>query len=151
MDTITITVAQSDVYEEVAKATDYTGSKLIDGDDGARDRILASDDDFKELGRFWDETIAAAEEWFKELFVSGETDADNNYNMELEVSASWDKTLQGSLQSTLRSYFIASIIGQWFKFANKGESADYLTTAGDMLQNVERLLYVRKKPVRPKE
>ena len=45
METITITISQSDVYNEVAKATDYTGSKLIDGDENARNRILAVDDD----------------------------------------------------------------------------------------------------------
>lgn len=152
MSTISIQVGQSDVYEEVAKATDYTGSKLIGGDEDARDRILAQDDDFRELGRFWDETIAAAEEWLKELFVSGETETDEAgtfYTMMLEVSSSWDTTLARSVQSTLRSYFIASIIGQWFKFANKGEAADYLTSAGEMLQNAERLLYARKRPQRP--
>lgn len=153
METITITVSQRDVYGEVAKATDYTGSKLIDGDEGARDRILAVDDDFKELGRFWDETVAAAEEWLKQMLVSGQTlttdDGDRQYDMNIEVSKAWDATLHGSVESTLRSYFIASIIGQWFKFANKGEAKEYLASAGEMLQNVERLLYARKRPSLP--
>ena len=109
------------MYNEVAKATDYTGSKLIDGDENARNRILAVDDDFKELGRFWDESVTAVNEDLKEMLVSGTTDVDKNYKAELQVSKSWDKTLQESVQSSLRSFFIASITAQWFRFANKGE------------------------------
>ena len=73
METITIQIIQEDVYEEVAKATDYTGSKLIDGDDGARDRILAADEDLAELGRFWEESVLATNENLKEMLVSGRT------------------------------------------------------------------------------
>lgn len=179
METITIQIIQSDVYEEVAKATDYTGSKLIDGDETARDRILAADDDLAELGRFWEETVLATNENLKEMLVSGmtkritsvtidpiypdlpadepATQADSElptpgkigYEAVIEVSKSFDKVLTASVQSTLRSFFIASIIGQWFKFANKGEANDYFTQAADMMETAERLLYSRRKPTRP--
>ena len=71
------------------------------------------------------------------------------YEAVIEVSKSFDKVLTASVQSTLRSFFIASIIGQWFKFANKGEAKDYFTQAADMMETAERLLYSRKKPTRP--
>lgn len=181
METITIQIFQDDVYEEVAKATDYTGSKLIDGDEGARDRILAADDDLAELSRFWEESVLATNENLKEMLVSGRTKLINTiatptpptistptensnalppvlppvtldktgYEAVIEVSKSFDKMLTASVQSTLRSFFIASIIGQWFKFANKGEAKDYFSQAADMLESAERLLYSRKKPTRP--
>ena len=186
METITIQIFQDDVYEEVAKATDYTGSKLIDGDEGARDRILAADDDLAELSRFWEESVLATNENLKEMLVSGRTkqisltvveiDPSNphpgistqsntttalppvtpplllsktGYEAVIEVSKSFDKVLTASVQSTLRSFFIASIIGQWFKFANKGEAKDYFVQAADMMETAERLLYSRRKPTRP--
>lgn len=174
METITIQIFQDDVYEEVAKATDYTGSKLIDGDDGARDRILAADDDLAELSRFWEESVLATNENLKEMLVSGKTKRITatlnpidpvqgttsepatqavigkiGYEAVIEVSKSFDKVLTASVQSTLRSFFIASIIGQWFKFANKGEAKDYFTQAADMMETAERLLYSRRKPTRP--
>ena len=188
METITIQIFQADVYAEVAKATDYTGSKLIDGDENARDRILAADDDLAELGRFWEESVLATNENFKEMLVSGKTKqiavssslidpilppvepiqpfnpdiavqsvaapavtlplSKPGYEAVIEVSKSFDKTLTASVQSTLRSYFIASIIGQWFKFANKGEAKDYFMQASEMLETAERLLYSRRKPTR---
>ena len=85
----------------------------------------------------------------KEMLVSGATDAEGNYKAELQVSKAWDKTLQESVQSSLRSFFIASIIGQWFKFANKNEAKEYFATAGETMLNVERLLYARKRPTLP--
>lgn len=177
METITIQIFQDDVYEEVAKATDYTGSKLIDGDKDARNRILAADDDLAELGRFWEESVLASNENLKEMLVSGKTKhitptlgpiptqpgvsimqddvptlpvlGKIGYEAIIEVSKSFDKVLTASVQSTLRSFFIASIIGQWFKFANKGEANDYFTQASDMMETAERLLYSRRKPIRP--
>ena len=177
METIEITIYKDDVYEEVAKATDYTGAKLIDGDANARDRILATDSDLSDLSRFWEEAVLATNERLKEMLVSGatkqvtqfveavlkETEAQalppdpiqvklrTAYVAKLEVSKSFDKELAPSVQSTLRNFFIFSIIGQWYKLANKGEAADNFTQAGEMMTAAERLLYSRKKPTRPKE
>ncbi len=152
------------MYQEVAKATDYTGSKLIYEDEGARDRILAADDDLEELGRFWDESVLATNENFKELLVSGVTkvlavsgsagvssSARTGYEAVMEVSKSFDKVLASSVESTLRSFFIASIIGQWFKFANKGEAQDYFRQGAELMDTAERLLYSRRKPTLPKD
>lgn len=154
METITIRINQAEVYGEVAKATDYTGSKLIDGDSEARNRILAADEDLAELGRFWDESVLAVNENFKEMLVSGQTKdtgTTRRYEAVIEVSRSFDKALTASVESTLRSFFIASIIGQWFKFANKGEANDYFTQAAELLATAERLLYSRRKPMRPQD
>lgn len=149
METITIQIQKDEVYEEVAKTTDYTGAKLIDGDDKARDRILAADEDLATLGRFWEEAVLATNENLKEMLVSGRN-AGSSYTAILEVSKAFDKALTPSVESTLRSFFIASIIGQWFKFANKGEAADYFGHAAEMMNSVERLLYNRRRPAIPK-
>lgn len=156
METITIQVFKDDVYEEVAKATDYTGAKLIDGDESARDRILATDSDLSDLSRFWEESVLATNERLKEMVVSGETKSvgvDKStkivYEVTLEVSKSFDKSLTANVQSAIRNFFIASIIGQWFKFSNKSEAKDYFSQAGEMMNGAERLLYSRKRPTRP--
>ena len=156
METITIQVSKDDVYEEVAKATDYTGAKLIDGDENARDRILATDSDLSDLSRFWEESVLATNERLKEMVVRGETksvEVDKSikivYEVTLEVSKSFDKSLTANVQSAIRNFFIASIIGQWFKFSNKGEAKDYFSQAGEMMNGAERLLYSRKRPTRP--
>lgn len=173
METITIQIFKDDVYEEVAKATDYTGAKLIDGDEKARDRILATDSELSDLGRFWEEAVLATNERLKQMLISGTTKlvmvplaasekkeiAERTmppirprkpaYEAELEVSKSFDKELTANVQSALRNFFITSIIGHWFKFANKGEATDYFKQASEMMDGAERLLYSRKRPTRP--
>lgn len=188
METITIQIFQDDVYEEVAKATDYTGAKLIDGDATARDRILAADEDLATLSRFWEESVMACNERFKEILVRGGTktmlvpfpdkipfdkkeampqspgnpidpslpvgpallgEYKIGYEAVIEVSKAFDKNLAESVESTLRSFFIASIIGQWFKFANKGEASDYFTQGAEQIDSAERMLYSRKRPSIP--
>ncbi len=162
METITINIYKADVYEEVAKATDYTGAKLIDGDEKARDRILATDNELSDLGRFWEEAVLATNERLKEMVVSGSTtvkivtngvkkELKTAYVAVLEVSKSFDKALTENVQSALRNFFITSIIGQWFKLANKGEATDYFNQASEMMDGAERLLYSRKKPSRPSD
>ena len=157
METITIQIERADVYNEVAKATDYTGSKMMDADANARDRILAADEDFTELGRFWEEAVTACNECLKEMLVAGGTknrsNAENTivYEGVLEVSLSFDKTLTASVESAIRSYFISSIIAQWFKFTNKAEAEDYFNTAAEQIIAAERLLYSRRKPSIPKD
>lgn len=150
MERITIEINKSRVYEEVAKATDYTGSKLVGGDDEARDRILAADDDLANLGRFWEEAILVANDRLKRMLESG-TDFGDTYEAVISVSKSFDKALTDSVESTLRGFFIAWIIGQWFKFANKAEAGEYLTQASELLTTAERLLYSRKKPTVPRD
>lgn len=174
METITIQIFKDDVYEEVAKATEYTGAKLIDDDEKARDRILATDSELADLSRFWEDSVLATNERLKQMLISGTTrqvtiapvspggDAETEteikersistrtaYVAELEVSKAFDKELTGSVQSALCNFFIASIIGQWFKFANKDEATDYFKQAGEWMDGAERLLYSRKKPTRP--
>lgn len=157
METITVNIYQEAVYEEVAKATDYTGSKMIDADADARERILAVDEDLSELGRFWDEAVLATNENLKEMLVSGQSKQLTGsatprvaYEAVIEVSKSFDKNLTASVQTTLRSFFISTIIGQWFKFANKQEAGEYFAQSAEFMTAAERLLYSRRKPTVPK-
>lgn len=148
MSNITITVVQSSVYDEVAKATDYTGSKMLDEDEKARDRIFTTDEDLETLSRFWEEAAADCTDRFKPMIVNATTTG-GNYVLTLEVSMSFDTNLTGSVETAIKSFFISSIIGQWFKFANKKEATEYSVTALDHLLTAERLLYSRKKPSLP--
>lgn len=149
METIEIRIERKDVYEEVAKTTDYTGSKLIESDEGARDRILSTDEDLKTLGRFWEESVAVANDRLKGMYVEGSLPSAEVYEATLEVSVAFDKALVPSVRAALRSYFIKSIVGKWYRFTNKSESGDYFAEAGMMMEDAMRKLYSRKRPRRP--
>lgn len=151
METINLIIDRDDVMQEVDKATDYTGSKMDDTGE-ARDRIVMTEDDRVNLKRFWEESASMANDRFKTMFVSGTTPgAPGDYNVTLEVSRSFDKALVPSVQSSLRSYFIQSIVGKWFRFTNKKETEEYFTEAVAMLEDVMRKLYSRRRPASPRK
>lgn len=149
METITLIIDRYDVYEEVAKTTDYTGSKMDNTDDTTRDRILSTDDDLTTLTRFWEESVAIANDRLKAMFINGSSPQDTPYEVTLEVSKSFDKALVPSIQAALRCYFVMSIVGKWYNFANKSESESYFKEAGVMIEDVLRKLYSRMKPKKP--
>lgn len=148
MESINISISRNDVYQEVMKATDYTGAKLIFNDENAREKFYATQTDLSTLSRFWDEAAETFNERLKSMVVSCSSE-NNRYEAVIEVSKSFDKNLAPSVEKTSRSFFIAFIIGEWFKISKKDEAADYFNDADEQLTNVERLLYSRKKPTIP--
>lgn len=148
MDKITLHIDKAQVWDEVAKTASYTGDKMI-GDETAYERILLTDEDAKVLQRFWEEVASIANDQLKDMLISA-TSLSEDYDVELEVSQSFDKMLVPSVEASLRSYFISSIVSKWYMFANKGEAELYATEALAMLNDAMRKLYSRKRPIRPK-
>lgn len=151
MATITLTVEQSGVYDEVARTTDYTGSKMEESDANLRDRILSTDDDLSDMGRFWEETAAVADERLKAMYTGGSAPNESTYTARLEVSAAFDRALLPAVEAALRSYFVKSIVGKWYRYCNKGETKDYLAEAQEMMDDALRKLYSRKRPLPPRK
>lgn len=135
------------MWEEVAKVAAYTGDKL-GGDELAYDRIMLTDEDANELGRFWEEACAEANNQLKEMLAEASA-MEDDYEAKLNVSNYYDTTLNESVQTALRGYFIAAIMARWCKFANKAEAGLYATEATMMMADVKQKLYYRKRPHRP--
>ncbi len=148
MASITLNVNKADVWSEVAKTSGYTGDKMTDTDKNAYERILITDEDQKSLQRFWKEAVAVANDQLKEMLEMA-SPMNSDYNVTLNVSRSYDTVLNASVQAALTSYFISAIVGRWYKFSNKSEADSYLSEAANMMDDVLRKLYSRKRPRRP--
>jgi hypothetical protein len=148
MASITLNVNKADVWSEVAKTSGYTGDKMTDTDKNAYERILITDEDQKSLQRFWEEAVAVANDQLKEMLEMA-SPMNSDYNVTLNVSRSYDTVLNASVQAALTSYFISAIVGRWYKFSNKSEADSYLSEAANMMDDVLRKLYSRKRPRRP--
>lgn len=148
MASITLNVNKADVWSEVAKTSGYTGDKMTDTDKNAYERILITDEDQKSLQRFWEEAVAVANDQLKEMLEMA-SPMNSDYNVTLNVSHSYDTVLNASVQAALTSYFISAIVGRWYKFSNKSEADSYLSEAANMMDDVLRKLYSRKRPRRP--
>lgn len=148
MVSITLNVNKADVWSEVAKTSGYTGDKMTDTDKNAYERILITDEDQKSLQRFWEEAVAVANDQLKEMLEMA-SPMNSDYNVTLNVSRSYDTVLNASVQAALTSYFISAIVGRWYKFSNKSEADSYLSEAANMMDDVLRKLFSRKRPRRP--
>lgn len=150
MITITLDISKAAVYGEVAKTTAYTGAKMAD-DKEAYDRIFTTEEDSKMLDRFWDEAASLATGAMKRFVVEvGGTTSGGvaGYNVVLELSGSYDEILTPSVEKSLFSYFVNSIVGKWDSISNKGDVARYEGEATEALRDVVSKLCYRKKPVR---
>lgn len=150
---IWIEISRDEVYEEVAKVTDYTGSKMIDSDEGARDRILATDEDLATLDRFRRESVSVFEDRFRDEIVGSrgadEEETDGRYKVQLRVARGFNRAVIGSLITAVKGFFTANIAAQWFRFTAKEEASDYFQIAEGMLAEAERLISARVRPRRP--
>lgn len=147
MITIALSVDKKAVYEEAAKTTDFNGSK--NDSDGRREKVLITDYDAVMLDRFWAESASAVNDKIKSFIQTVSDSGDDRYTATLEMSGSFDTTLVPSINTSLFSFFVASVISKWMAFSDKGDAESYGLTAAAMLTDVMRKLYHKKKPIRP--
>lgn len=154
MITITLTVSKARVYNEVAKTTSYTGSKMT-GDEGAYSRIFTTDDDRLMLERFWVESCNAVTQNLKPFVTSvsshpvgDSVDLARNYTVSMSLPSTFDANLVDSIESSLFSFFVSLIVSKWFKFTNREESESYALESAGLMEDVLRKVYHRKSPIR---
>lgn len=160
--------------QEIAVTTAYTGGKM-DNDDNALHRISTVDEDENHLERFWEESRAdICQELIGLVIFEGmvrstiitppvlpvDPIAPNSaalppilqrehYELRLDVSKSFDEALLPSMQLSLFSYFVQSIVAKWYVYTNKGEAGDYADKASTLLDDIHRKAVYKKKPIRP--
>lgn len=151
---ITLTVNKANVYTEVAKTTSYAGAKDM-GEGDAYNRIFTTDEDRMFLERFWAEAANVATRQLSQFLIrvsshpeSHGVDLTNNYEVELRLSSLFDTNLVNSIESSLFSYFVMTIVGKWYKYSNKPEADSALSEATGLLEDVVQKVYHRKRPTR---
>lgn len=151
---IQLTVSKSNVFNEVAKTTAYVGKKMP-GEENVYERISTTDADREMLERFWNEAAATASAALRHdlantgtLPVEHGVDLSRDYSIALGLAVGFNDALVDTMQATLYSYFVNSILSKWFMIANKEEAASYATAAAGMLDDVVRMTYQRRRPTR---
>lgn len=147
MITITLSVDKKAVYEEAAKTTDFNGAK--NDSDGRREKVLITDYDAVMLDRFWAESVSVVNDRIKSFIQAVSAPGDDGYTATLEMSGAFDTALVPSIETSLFSFFVASVVSKWMALSDKGDAESYAAAAVAMLTDVMRKLYHKKKPVRP--
>lgn len=173
---ITLSINKNDVMREVAVTTAYTGGKMSN-DENALLRISTVDEDENHLERFWEESradicqeligLVSFEGMVKNgisikpiepiessqpttaIISPGGSIQQSHYELRLDVSKSFDEALLPSMQLSLFSYFVQSIVAKWYVYTNKGEAGEYADKATTLLDDIHRKAVYKKKPTRP--
>lgn len=155
MKNITLTVNKAYVYDEVAKTTAYAGAKMMAEDVAAYERIFTTDEDRLLLERFWVETCNVVTNYLKPFLVTlgaqpvgHGVDLTRNYSAGLELSESFNESLTESINTSLFSFFVSLIVSKWFAVANKPEAESYAVGAAAIMDDVMKMIYYRKRPMR---
>lgn len=150
-----ISIKKANVYDEVAKLTGYVGAKSIEDTGKAYDRVFTTDDDRLMLERFWREAVGAITDEVKRFIVtvssqvnSQHVDISEVWTATLEMPSNFDDNLVNSINDSLFSYAVNSIVGKWFAITNKEESEVYSGMATNCGNEAKSKLYYRKKPKR---
>ena len=153
---VTLTVNKANVFTEVAKTTSYSGIKKSP-DGSLYEQVFTTDEDRLMLERFWNEAannvtdiLKNFEGVFSDTQQAHGIDIANNYSAKVSLSNSFDTNLISSIQSSLFSFFVDYIVGNWYKFINKEEASSYLEDSAAMLLDVKSKIYFKKKPSRTK-
>lgn len=144
MKEVTITIKRDDVYEEVAKTTAYTGSRL---DENEKKRVFTTEDDRTMLERFWQEAKDLMCTNMRRVLTEV-TDTNGTLTLKLSLSDAYNVALTDSIASSMSSYFVTSITAKWFAVMNIPDVTTYANEAAALAEDVLRKVLFKKKPVR---
>lgn len=141
MKTVRFQVKRAEAYEEVKKTSSYSGKKT-QGDDGAYERIFVKDADEEMLGRFFDEACNGLMDLLKPFIAA--TGAGNDFDVTLEMPSTFDERLQPSMQRSMFSFVVLSIVASWYDFVKDDKTEVTAKDALGMLEDIRGKLYWRK-------
>ena len=152
---VVLNIKKAYVYDEVAKLTGYVGAKTIEDTGKAYDRVFTTDDDRLMLERFWREAVGAITDEIKRFITNVRTQANAQtvdisevWTANLEMPSNFDNNLIDSINDSLFSYAVNSIVSKWFAITNKEEADMYSGMAVNCGNEAKSKLYYRKKPKR---
>ena len=152
---IVLNIKKANVYDEVAKLTGYVGAKTIEDTGKTYDRVFTTDDDRLMLERFWREAVGAITDEIKRFITNVSTQANSQtvdisevWTANLEMPSNFDDNLIDSINDSLFSYAVNSIVSKWFSITNKEEADMYSGMAVNCGNEAKSKLYYRKKPKR---
>ena len=152
---VVLNIKKAYVYDEVAKLTGYVGAKTIEDTGKAYDRVFTTDVDRLMLERFWREAVGAITDEIKRFITNVSTQANAQtvdisevWTANLEMPSNFDNNLIDSINDSLFSYAVNSIVSKWFAITNKEEADMYSGMAVNCGNEAKSKLYYRKKPKR---
>lgn len=143
---ITLKTDRQMVYDEVNRMTDYVVSKSKELDERSRERMLASEEELWDLGRFWDEAANGAIERFR--YILAEDRSGGDFEVTLNVGDGFNEALLSSMRRNMTSYFVNYMLGLWYQMLGEERFQIHLEQGVVAIETVLRLIATRHRPKR---
>ncbi len=141
--TLTLTVSLAQVIEDVGRTAAYAGAKNDD-----YTRLSTTEADKAQLSHLISQAAGAVSTALKR-HIASEALTETNYQIVLEVSASFDPALKASMQSSLANYMAMAVTARWLALSNRDEADDYAAVAATLITELQRYAASKRRPSRP--
>ena len=146
---VTYIVDKEKVLKEVRRLTTYVGQRK--GEEGAFERISATDSDREMLEQFWQAACSSATEELMHYAIDiyiGSVCRETEYEVEMDMPSMYDDNLNESVESSLQNFFVNLITSKWCKITNPDDEAKYAAEALGFIRDIDNKIYQRKRPTR---
>lgn len=147
MQTVIVTINKTTVLNEVAKITAYTGKNLAD-DGTLYEKVFTTEEDKDLLDSYWTYAYMAISERFKR-WIKKISDSSASIYMVLDLSDRYNPAFNDSISKSAQTFFVQSIVAQWFQITNKEESELYMNKAVGCMDDIVKKITYKDKPSRP--
>ena len=148
MKSISISLAKSEILEDVSLNTAYTGAKS--SDDKAYNRVATIPQDDPLLSKFWIETGGRVIDQLKEFVVSSSLD-EEKFRMTLEVSGAFEESLEPTVKDDIHAAVTAGVMTRWLRYTYPDKATEWESHTTYLLGSVLSKLCHRRRPLRIKQ
>lgn len=146
MQSLTIKILKDAVFTEVSLASAYAGAKSAD-DSSDFSRVATVSEDSELLKRFWNDACGEVASRLKEFTVAADM-SDEGFQIDLELSGSYDSAMTPSVESDLFSSVSSGVTARWFRFTKPEIATDWEDRSNELLLRAYRKLCYRRRPTR---
>jgi hypothetical protein len=154
--TVTIQISKARVLDEVAKTTEYIGSKAVNKEDpDAYERIAVTDANREQLDRYWMESCSEVTKMLDHWVTSvrsqmlshhPEISSAYDYKVVLGLPTNWNSAYESVLKELVMSYMVNMIVAKWLLLTNKNDAQEHATLASGAQRQIMQVLLIRKRP-----
>lgn len=148
---ISIIINRVDIYEEVSKATSYTGAKQTDAEgNSAYNKIWASESEYDILREYLKEACSKLSYILSEWMTEDKSN-DELYEIELRFAKNFNYSLIETLKETIKNYLFTYVLAKWYMITNKESAESTMIESAGYIKQIENIMNTRKRPQRYEE
>lgn len=152
MKNIVIEVNRSDIEGRVAMYTSYAGAGAEDGESGGMHyaKLATVSEDSTLLSRFLGDACSRAVERLK-AFITDTLYDGEKVRVCVELSSSFDDGVLATVRESFSQYLALFVTSRWMRLAGFAQAAEWDSEGARRLEEMERHMYHRRRPVRRRE